>query len=578
LASSRLRLGSSSVVVLLERSGRPRTFTYGWPAHLGTPRVGDEVIVDLRGHRVAGWVVALEDDYQGAIKPILRRRRPAPSAPVVATALAAGRWYLTSPVAFLRRTRSPRIVDAPLLGDEPALGMPDRVPIPELVWQSLATSAVVEVSRLVAERRLTRALIACPSERQVARVRTALVGSGHRVCTPEADWRRLAEGEAGLVVGTRSVAFAPLRRPEAVVVVDPVDPLHREEAFPHADTSTLAGLRAASEGVPFVLVSAAPPLGAVQLGARPRPGPWPTVELVARRVHPPGETALEQALRGLPTGGSAAIVVARSRAAEGLRCRDCRARPVCPSCHAPLRAARWPDPRPATLLERVQAGMVIVAMACESCGTYYPLRCDRCGSGRLVPIGVSTRRAAALAEGILRRPVALVEETGPLPRVPYLVGGVGLLDRLSRVDVLILEGLDDLFGVRELLGAPRMLYYLHRAGLVADRVIAVLGGEEPTLREALSRRDLGHFYDEELAMRARLGLPPSMAMAVVEGALPTEARDRLSAHCELAVLAPDRLLVTHASEVALHHLLAEVFDGVEPPPSVEFSPPSLGVV
>lgn len=540
--------------------------------------MGDEVIVDLRGRRVVGWVVALEDGFQGATKPVLRRRRPAPPASVVATTLAAARWYLVSPVPFLRRARSPRIADARPALDASDAGLPNGPPIPELVWQSLGTPAPTEVARLVEERGWSRVLVACPSERQAGRVRTLLASRGHRVRMPERDWGRLVEGEAGLVVGTRSVAFAPLRQPEAVIVADAVDPLHREEAFPHADTATLAGIRAGAEGVPWVLVGAAPPLERWQPGARPTPGPWPSIELVPRHGQAPGETALERVLRGLPDDCSAAIVLARSRAAEGLRCRDCRARPVCPRCRTPLRAARWPGPQPATLLERLQAGMVILAMACDSCGAQYPLSCDRCGSTRLAPVGVSAARAAALAEGILRRPVAVVDEKEPLPSASYLVGGVSLLDRVSRVDVAILEGLDDLFGVRDLLGAPRMLYYLHRAALIADRVVAVLGAEEPALVEALTTHDLGRFYDAELATRSRLGLPPAIAMAVIEGALAPGPRERIDASCEVVALAPERLLVTSASEAALHRALEQALGGVEPAPRVELAPPSLGVL
>jgi primosomal protein N' len=571
-------LGSSTVTVLLDRPGRARSFSYGWPTSLGAPRVGDEVIVDLRGRRVAGWVVACDDGYEGTTKPVLRRRRPAPPAAVVATALAAGRWYLASAAPFLRRARSPRVQDALLGADEPDLDQPEAPATPELAWQPFGQSPAEEVARLVEERDWSRVLVACPTERQAARVRAALASRGHLVREVEHDWRQLARGDAGLVVGTRSVALAPLREVEGVLVVDAIDPLHREEAFPHADTSTLAGIRAAAEGVPLVLVGAVPPLEACHPDARPAKGPWPLVELAARRGHTPGETALEQVLRQLPEGSSAAIVLARSGATEGLRCRDCRARPSCPRCHARLRVARWPGPQPTTLLARLRAGMMVLAMACESCGAQYPLACDRCGSTRLAPVGVSTVRAAALAEGILRRPVAVVEEKGPLPPAPYLVGGVGLLDRLTRVDVAILEGLDDLFGVRDLLGAPRMLYYLHRAALVADRVVAVLGGEEPALAEALAARDLSRFYESELATRARLGLPPAIVMALIEGALPVGARERLARDCELVALSPERLLVTNPSELALHRALEQALCGAEPTLRVELSPRSLGVL
>jgi primosomal protein N' len=108
-------LASSAVDVIVEIVGRPGPYRYRWPDKLGAPTLGDEVIVELQTRQIAAWVVAissLDDDEPVELKGVLRLRRPSVSERLVQLALASARWYVCSPVYFLRKLRSPRVRDA----------------------------------------------------------------------------------------------------------------------------------------------------------------------------------------------------------------------------------------------------------------------------------------------------------------------------------------------------------------------------------------------------------------------------------------------------------------------------------
>ncbi|WP_298209304.1 hypothetical protein [Ferrimicrobium sp.] len=106
-------MASSVVEVVVEIVGRPGPYRYRWPEELGAPALGDEVIVGLQARRIAAWVTAITvDDDTSELKEVLRRRRPAVSRRAFELSLLAARWYVCSPVYFLRKTRSRRIRDA----------------------------------------------------------------------------------------------------------------------------------------------------------------------------------------------------------------------------------------------------------------------------------------------------------------------------------------------------------------------------------------------------------------------------------------------------------------------------------
>ncbi len=214
--------------------------------------------------------------------------------------------------------------------------------------------------------------------------RVALVHSGLTESERAVQWRRIRDGEADVVVGSRSAVFAPLRAPGIVVVDEEDASAYKQDRVPRYSAVDVALELGRLHGIPVVLGSATP---RVETFYRAKTGEMDYAELpdrVAGRALPPIEVvdlrdelragnrsplslSLHRAMRAchdaggqsilfLNRRGTATVIVCRS-CGEVLTCRNCsvsmvyhqgRARcdchycgataPVpmtCPACHSP---------------------------------------------------------------------------------------------------------------------------------------------------------------------------------------------------------------------------------------------------
>ena len=75
-----------------------------------------------------------------------------------------------------------------------------------------------------------------------------------------AEWTRIADGEAGVVLGARSALFAPLREPGLIIVDEEHEPSYKQEENPRYHARTVAQHLARRHGAAVVLGSATPAL------------------------------------------------------------------------------------------------------------------------------------------------------------------------------------------------------------------------------------------------------------------------------------------------------------------------------
>ena len=224
-------------------------------------------------------------------------------------------------------------------------------------------------------------------------------------------WRRVLDGAADVVIGSRSALFAPLERVGLVVVDEEQEPSYKQESAPryHAVDAALALGRLAAATV--VLGSATPRVTTYQaarsgelallalperVGERPLP-PTTIVDLrLELRAGNRGtlSTALRLALqRTVATGDQAILYLNRRGFATVVLCRDCGHVLLCPACEilfayhvqAGGRGAKPPDmgAKPSDVL------------VCHRCGrreARVPETCPACGSARLKQLGVGTQR------------------------------------------------------------------------------------------------------------------------------------------------------------------------------------------
>ncbi|MGH2377021.1 MAG: replication restart helicase PriA [Candidatus Limnocylindria bacterium] len=251
---------------------------------------------------------------------------------------------------------------------------------------------------LVPEIALTAQVVA----RFVARFgeRVALLHSALSQGERYDEWRRVLDGAADVVIGSRSALFAPLARPGLIVVDEEQEPSYKQESAPryHAVEAALALGRIC--GASVVLGSATPrvttyhaartgELDLLDMPERVQELGLPVTTVVDLRLElKAGERGtLSRALRialarTVERGEQAILYLNRRGYATVVLCRDCGYAAACPACDIPF---AWHAAGPGV------AGRLL----CHRCGRHQegaPETCPKCGSKRIRHLGVGTQR------------------------------------------------------------------------------------------------------------------------------------------------------------------------------------------
>jgi primosomal protein N' (replication factor Y) len=339
-------------------------------------------------------------------------------------------------------------------------------------------------------------------------------------------WARIQQGEASVVVGTRSAVFAPLAHLGLIVIDQEDHPAYKAENVPRYDARAVADERARRAGAVLVLASAHPSLatlhavGSEVLLLRATPDGAPRVTVVDLRDAPSGtilSPPLTEAIAAcLAAGKKALLFLNRKGYAPVLQCRDCGQAVKCPAC-----AVGWVYHKHDGLLR------------CGHCGRtgQVPEACPSCLGARLLPSGFGTE---ALEEAVrVQFPEARVArlerdrpggdransailtllETGELN---ILIGTQLVITRSPR-PVVSLVGLlhpDAALNLPDFRAAERAYHTLRDVMALADQkdstariVIQTYVPQDHVIR-GLAERDPRLFYDNELLARKTLGYPP----------------------------------------------------------------------
>ncbi|MDX6550815.1 MAG: hypothetical protein QOJ31_1499, partial [Gaiellales bacterium] len=209
----------------------------------------------------------------------------------------------------------------------------------------------------------------------------------HSALTPARrgeEHRRIASGEARVVVGARSAVFAALPDLGVIVVDEEHDASYKHESDPRYDARRVAAKRARLEGALVIYGSATPRPESwhgiarrIALPARVG-GELPAVELVDLRRDGgyPLTRPLRDALGEIEDRGGRAILLQNRRgSASAIHCRSCARSWRCPRCDVSL-----------ALHGRTR-------LVCHHCGheERVPRACPACGSVDLTRIGSGTR-------------------------------------------------------------------------------------------------------------------------------------------------------------------------------------------
>jgi primosomal protein N' (replication factor Y) len=506
--------------VVPDVTGLDKQFDYLVPEHL-RPRVqvGTKVRIPLHGRRVGGWVVALDPPdapiSADRLVPLAAVSSVGPPPDVVELAhWAATRWgaprvrpflVVASPPVMVpalsasRRTVVPRETD-PGRGGVHCLA-PLSDPLPHIIELLAAGPAIV----------------VHPAPAAARAVASRLRKAGFSVALLPDEWAHAAAG-VDVVVGSRGAVWAPCPDVRSIVVLDEHDESLQDERTPTWHARDVAIERARRAGARCVLFSPCPTVTAVQWAGdevrRPSTldatGGWPFIDVVDRSDTAPWARSLVSSplIAHLRAADRRVVCVLNTTGrARLLACRSCRALQRCTRCDAAVSQA--------------EEGV----LACGRCGETRPYVCAVCGSSALSNVKPGVTRLREELEAAANRPVvAVTGDSGPLPAADVYVGTEAVLHRVRDVDIVCFLDADaELLAPRYRAGEQFMALLVRAGRLVGSRarggvvMVQTYVPHHPVLQAAVLG-DPSRLWDDELAHRRMLGLPPFHALGQVDGA------------------------------------------------------------
>jgi primosomal protein N' (replication factor Y) len=340
-------------------------------------------------------------------------------------------------------------------------------------------------------------------------------------------WQRIQSGEAAIVIGTRSAAFAPVARLGLIIVDQEDHPAYKGENVPRYDARVIAAERARRNDAALILTSAHPSLESLQatggqwdaLGAGSGSTNRPPVSVVDLREAPAGTilsaTMTDAITARLAVRKKVVLFLNRKGYAPVLLCRDCGQAVRCPAC-----AVGWTFHKHTRVLR------------CPHCGLSgaSPDHCPACAGTRLAPAGIGTE---AVEEAVrMRFPTARVARLEQEGRTRKEATAILSLMQAGELDILVGTQLLVTRSPKPIASLIGFIYpdaALHlpdfraaeRAYHTSREVMALADPHDPDAAivtqthvpqhhviRALARHEPAVFYESELSARATLGYPP----------------------------------------------------------------------
>ncbi len=185
--------------------------------------------------------------------------------------------------------------------------------------------------------------------------RVAILHSAFSDAERADQWRRIRAGEAGVVVGTRSGVFAPVRNLGLIVVDEEHDQSYKQEETPRYHGRDVAVVRAQAAGACIVLGSATPSLESrynaergkytlLEIRERVQERPMPEVRVIdmrqefleTRQQNIFSRALIQATTERLVSGEQTMLLLNRRGFSSFVTCRACGMRVECENCSVTL--------------------------------------------------------------------------------------------------------------------------------------------------------------------------------------------------------------------------------------------------
>jgi primosomal protein N' (replication factor Y) len=369
----------------------------------------------------------------------------------------------------------------------------------------------------------------------------AVIHSGLSMSRRTSEYKRIREGEATIVLGTRSAVFAPLENIGVIVIDEEGEHTYKSERSPRYHVRDVAKQRCFRHGALLLLASATPSMDSyrravtgkyslLELRERYSGNALPDVRIVDSKLEQAAGNAgnfSEALLKGLAAnlerGEQSLILLNRRGYHTYVCCLTCGEVAMCPHCGIALTSHRQG------------------ALCCHYCGFLqaYRGKCSKCGGDSIRSTGTGTQRIEdELAERFPTARILRMDADSTITKGAYernfAAFGAGEYDIMVGTQ-MIAKGLDfpnvTLVGILlidnslyagDYIGYERtfslITQVVGRGGRGDKKGVAFLQTFTPehyVLRLA-ANQDYRGFYEEEAAIRQTLLFPPFCDLCIVE--------------------------------------------------------------
>ena len=416
--------------------------------------------------------------------------------------------------------------------------------------------------------------------------RVAILHSAFTDIERAEQWRRIRNGRAPVVVGTRSGVFAPVQNLGLIVVDEEHDASYKQDETPRYNGRDVAIVRAQNAGACVVLGSATPSLESrynaergkyklLELPERIEKRPMPQVHLVdmrqefleTRKVAPISRRLLEEIGQRLEAGEQTMLLLNRRGFSSFVACRACGHRFQCVNCAVTLTYHR----RDRRLL-------------CHYCNyaERVPTQCAACGSEHVQFLGIGSERLEEeLHQNFPAARIARMDRDTVASKRHYekilfgfkegaydILVGTQMIAKGHDIPNVTLVGVvnaDIGLGMPDFRAAERTFQLLTQVAGRAGRgetpgrvVMQTLTPDHYAIRLAAAQ-DYAGFYQREIEFRKAMRYPPFSALAnVLVRAEKQEDAMRMSGQLErLLQPPPENLRVLGPAEAPVPKLRSE---------------------
>jgi primosomal protein N' (replication factor Y) (superfamily II helicase) len=356
------------------------------------------------------------------------------------------------------------------------------------------------------------------------------------------EWWRVRNGEAHVVVGTRSAVFAPLENVGLIIVDEEQENSYKQEETPRYHGRDVAIVRAKMEGAAALLGSATPSLETyhharngkyelLTLASRVAGRPLASVEIVDLREEfqqthqtSPISAALHAGIQECFANGTQALVLINRRGYSwSVLCRSCGASVQCVNCSISMTYHKHRN-----------------RLECHYCGSIQavPKQCPKCQSKYVYFFGEGSEhleerlrkefpgaRIARLDRDTARTKRQYQETLGAFAdgALDILVGTQMLAKGhdFQRVTLVGVAGVDSSLSLPDFRAAERTFQLLTQVAGRAGRgelkgrvLIQTFYPEHYAIQDAV-KQDYAAFFERELHFRRMMAYPPFTSLANV---------------------------------------------------------------